>query len=77
LNASKKEIVDQEALIERYRKEIEELKAKLVEKEATEKKINRRLSTREVCRHTVNDTGFDDRNRKQTNEGIRRISISD
>ncbi|CAG8760268.1 14872_t:CDS:2, partial [Acaulospora colombiana] len=47
LNASKKEIVDHEALIERYRKEIEELKAKLVEKESAEKKVNRRLSTRE------------------------------
>lgn len=47
LNASKKEIVDHEALIERYRKEIDELKAKLQEKEVAEKKINRRLSTRE------------------------------
>ncbi|KAG2046273.1 hypothetical protein BDR06DRAFT_200999 [Suillus hirtellus] len=34
LNAKKKEIVDTDALIERYRKEIEDLKNKLSEREA-------------------------------------------
>lgn len=47
LNATKKEIVDHEALLERYRKEIDELKAKLREKDAQERKVNRRLSMRE------------------------------
>ncbi|KAG8761357.1 Kinesin-like protein kip2 [Serendipita sp. 396] len=47
LHATKKEVVDHEALIERYRQEIEELKAKLAEKDQKEHKLNRRLSTRE------------------------------
>jgi centromeric protein E len=50
----KKEIVDTDALIERYRKEIEELKRKLAEREAAaggkdEPVKGRRLSAREVC----------------------------
>jgi len=48
LNAKKKEIVDTDALIERYRKEIEELKARLAEREAEVPVRNRRLSAREV-----------------------------
>jgi centromeric protein E len=53
LNAVKKEIVDTDALIERYRKEIEELKRRLAEREAVahakEEPIRgRRLSSREV-----------------------------
>ncbi|KAF9525897.1 P-loop containing nucleoside triphosphate hydrolase protein [Crepidotus variabilis] len=47
LNAKKKEVVDTDALIERYRKEIEELKARLAEREADAPVRNRRLSARE------------------------------
>ncbi|KIK97936.1 hypothetical protein PAXRUDRAFT_824436 [Paxillus rubicundulus Ve08.2h10] len=47
LNAKKKEVVDTDALIERYRKEIEELKNKLSEREAEAPVRNRRLSARE------------------------------
>ncbi|KAG1901392.1 P-loop containing nucleoside triphosphate hydrolase protein [Suillus fuscotomentosus] len=47
LNAKKKEIVDTDALIERYRKEIEELKNKLSEREADAPARTRRLSARE------------------------------
>ena len=42
-------MVDTEALLERYRKEIEELKARLAEREADAPVKNRRLSAREVC----------------------------
>lgn len=48
LSAKKKEVVDTDALIERYRKEIEELKKKLAEREADAPERNRRLSAREV-----------------------------
>lgn len=41
--------MDTEALLERYRKEIEELKARLAEREADAPVKNRRLSAREVC----------------------------
>ncbi|KAK0187486.1 P-loop containing nucleoside triphosphate hydrolase protein [Armillaria mellea] len=54
LNAQKKEIVDTDALIERYRKEIEDLKARLMEKEAavddrrqSSASVKRRLSVKE------------------------------
>ncbi|KAJ8595149.1 kinesin-domain-containing protein [Rhizopogon salebrosus TDB-379] len=47
LNAKKKEIVDTDALIERYRKEIEDLKNKLAEREAEAPARTRRLSARE------------------------------
>ncbi|KAK0202275.1 kinesin-like protein [Desarmillaria ectypa] len=55
LNAQKKEIVDTDALIERYRKEIEDLKARLAEKEAavddrrqsSSASVKRRLSVKE------------------------------
>ncbi|KAF9019140.1 kinesin-domain-containing protein [Hymenopellis radicata] len=52
LNAQKKEVVDTDALIERYRKEIEELKARLAEKEAavednSPRRLVRRLSAKE------------------------------
>ena len=40
--------MDTDALIERYRKEIEELKARLAEREADVPVRNRRLSAREV-----------------------------
>ena len=49
LHAQKKEIVDTEALLERYRKEIEELKQRLAEREkSAEAPLKRRLSAREV-----------------------------
>ncbi|EGO19218.1 hypothetical protein SERLADRAFT_453721 [Serpula lacrymans var. lacrymans S7.9] len=47
LNAKKKEVLDTDALIERYRKEIEDLKNKLSEREAEAPVRNRRLSARE------------------------------
>ncbi|KAF8125154.1 P-loop containing nucleoside triphosphate hydrolase protein [Boletus edulis] len=47
LSAKKKEVVDTDALIERYRKEIEELKTKLADREAEAPERNRRLSARE------------------------------
>ncbi|KAF5377904.1 hypothetical protein D9615_006794 [Tricholomella constricta] len=47
LNAQKKEIVDTDALIERYRKEIEDLKTRLAEREAESPVRKRRLSARE------------------------------
>ncbi|OJA19520.1 hypothetical protein AZE42_03209 [Rhizopogon vesiculosus] len=47
LNAKKKEIVDTDALIERYRKEIEDLRSKLAEREAEAPVRTRRLSARE------------------------------
>ncbi|KAF8625919.1 hypothetical protein AX17_006645 [Amanita inopinata Kibby_2008] len=49
LNAQKKEIVDTDALIERYRKEIEDLKRRLAEREkgAEVDARSRRLSTKE------------------------------
>ncbi|KAJ6508773.1 kinesin-like protein [Mycena sanguinolenta] len=50
LNAQKKEIVDTDALIERYRKEIEDLKSRLAEREKeadTPSVRTRRLSARE------------------------------
>jgi centromeric protein E len=48
LNATKKEIVDTEALIERYRNEIEDLKRRLEDKEKDAPARSRRLSAREV-----------------------------
>jgi len=50
LNARKKEVVDTDALLERYRQEIEELRKRLAEKEKeAEAPVNsRRLSAREV-----------------------------
>ncbi|KAI0754881.1 kinesin-domain-containing protein [Daedaleopsis nitida] len=47
LHAQKKEIVDTDALLERYRKEIEELKNRLSEKEKDAPVKSRRLSARE------------------------------
>ncbi|KZT43759.1 kinesin-domain-containing protein [Sistotremastrum suecicum HHB10207 ss-3] len=47
LNALKKEVVDTDALIERYRKEIEDLKRRLAEREKDGPVLNRRLSARE------------------------------
>ena len=47
LHAQKKEVVDTDALLERYRKEIEELKKRLAEKEADAPVRSRRLSARE------------------------------
>ncbi|KAI6156500.1 P-loop containing nucleoside triphosphate hydrolase protein [Pisolithus thermaeus] len=48
LHAKKKEVVDTEALIERYRKEIEELKRKLTEREAEAPARSRGLSAGEL-----------------------------
>ena len=47
LHAQKKEVVDTDALLERYRKEIEELKKRLSEKEKDAPVKSRRLSARE------------------------------
>ncbi|KAG2738408.1 hypothetical protein P692DRAFT_20923682 [Suillus brevipes Sb2] len=47
LNAKKKDIVDTDALVERYRKEIEDFKNKLSEREAEAPSRSRRLSARE------------------------------
>ncbi|KAI0039317.1 kinesin-domain-containing protein [Auriscalpium vulgare] len=47
LSAKKKEVVDTDALLERYRQEIEELKKRLAEKEADAPVKGRRLSARE------------------------------
>ncbi|KAJ8523253.1 hypothetical protein ONZ45_g312 [Pleurotus djamor] len=47
LHAQKKEIVDTDALIERYQKEIEDLKKRLADREAEAPVRNRRLSARE------------------------------
>lgn len=47
LHAQKKEVVDTDALLERYRKEIDDLKARLAEREESPVR-NRRLSAREV-----------------------------
>ncbi|KAI0059583.1 kinesin-domain-containing protein [Artomyces pyxidatus] len=47
LNAKKKEVVDTDALLERYRQEIDELKKRLAEKEAEAPVKSRRLSARE------------------------------
>ena len=49
LHAQKKEVVNTEALIERYRREIEDLKKRLAEREADVPVRSRRLSAREVC----------------------------
>lgn len=46
LHAQKKEVVDTDALLERYRKEIDDLKARLAEREESPVR-NRRLSARE------------------------------
>jgi centromeric protein E len=58
LSAKKREVVDTDALLERYRQEIEELKKRLSEKEkeAEAPAESRRLSAREVillCTHIV------------------------
>lgn len=47
LHAQKKEVVDTDALLERYRKEIEDLKKRLSEREADAPVRSRRLSARE------------------------------
>ncbi|CAL1712669.1 unnamed protein product [Somion occarium] len=47
LHAKKKEVVDTDALLERYRKEIEELRQRLSEREAEAPVRSRRLSARE------------------------------
>ena len=47
LNAKKKEVVDTDALLERYRKEIEDLKQRLAEREVAPVR-KRRLSAQEV-----------------------------
>ena len=49
IHAMKKEVVDTDALIERYRAEIEDLKRRLEEREKDAPVKNRRLSAREVC----------------------------
>lgn len=47
LHATKKEVVDTDALLERYRKEIDDLKRRLGEREKDAPSKNRRLSARE------------------------------
>jgi centromeric protein E len=48
LNAKKKEVVDTDALLERYRREIEDLRRRLAEREEEAPVRNRRLSARQV-----------------------------
>jgi centromeric protein E len=57
LNAVKKEIVDTDALIERYRSEISDLKRRLAEreKESEVPAKNRRLSAKEVRLSSSNE----------------------
>ncbi|KAF8340725.1 P-loop containing nucleoside triphosphate hydrolase protein [Cantharellus anzutake] len=57
LHATKKEVIDTEALLERYRKEIEELRARLAEREREAPVRNRRLSARQKIdeSRTLND----------------------
>jgi len=50
LNAQKKQVVDTDALLERYRKEIKDLKKRLAEREQSEPVGSRRLSAREMSR---------------------------
>ena len=51
LNAKKKEVVDTDALLERYRKEIDDLKRRLAEREAIAQPTQgRRLSAKEVSK---------------------------
>jgi hypothetical protein len=50
-------VVDRDALIERYRKEIEDLKTRLAEREVEAPVRNRRLSAREVYTF-FNKTGY-------------------
>lgn len=50
--------MDTEALLERYRKEIEELKARLAEREAEAPVKNRRLSAREACPFLISLTAM-------------------
>lgn len=45
----KKEVIDTDALIERYRKEIEDLRSRLAEREREAPEKGRRLSTKQVC----------------------------
>lgn len=52
LNAQKKEVIDADALIERYRKEIEDLKLRLAQRETEAPDRKRRLSARQVCRRS-------------------------
>ena len=78
LNAKKKEVVDTDALLERYRLEIEELKKRLgeKEKEAEAPEKTRRLSAREVilCLHLKHArlTGFVATGREQGDERSQR-----
>jgi hypothetical protein len=48
-------VVDRDALIERYRKEIEDLKTRLAEREVEAPVRNRRLSAREVSLFLIFD----------------------
>ncbi|KAB5588892.1 hypothetical protein CTheo_7668 [Ceratobasidium theobromae] len=57
LHATKKEVVDTDALLERYRKEIEDLKCRLGEKEKEAPIRNRRLSAREAGYMRQEDEG--------------------
>ncbi|KDQ21013.1 hypothetical protein BOTBODRAFT_41005 [Botryobasidium botryosum FD-172 SS1] len=47
LSATRKEVIDKDALLDRYRKEIEELKAQLAEREREAPVRNRRLSAKQ------------------------------
>ena len=57
LDAKKKEVVDTDALLQRYRKEIEDLRAKLADREAEAAAPvkNRRLSAKEVSNSSMGD----------------------
>ncbi|KAG0708445.1 P-loop containing nucleoside triphosphate hydrolase protein [Suillus ampliporus] len=66
LNAKKEVIVDTDALIERYRKEIDDLKKKLSEREAETPARNHRLSAREQIDESKAMKDLDSRIRQLT-----------
>ena len=78
LNAKKKEVIDTDALLERYRQEIEELKSRLSEKEkdAEAPEKGRRLSAREVILNATRSRSSIDgtvaTGREQGDEGSQR-----
>ncbi|KAJ3547484.1 hypothetical protein NMY22_g1637 [Coprinellus aureogranulatus] len=66
LDAKKKEVVDTDALLERYRKEIEDLKKRLAERETDSPVKGRRLSAREQMDETKAMTDLNGRIKQLT-----------
>ncbi|KAG6873718.1 hypothetical protein C0995_012182 [Termitomyces sp. Mi166 len=77
LNAQKKEVVDTDALIERYRKEIEDLKRRLAEREAEAPVRNRRLSAREQIDESKTMNDLNSRIKQLTKLILTSQSVSD